>query len=179
MEKRRRRTAKEIRKLRSDLQKIVKSERRISLTDLVRDHGAEIGIRDTVSDKNLAKRQLDILASGNDYRFQREGRDLVASWREKPTPAAAPARPAAAPAAPAPAAAAPAAAAPAAPAPEPAPEPAPAAAPPSVAEPEGTAAAPPSDLAAIRAYVLHVEAFAKTLQHQLETLAEMLDRASR
>ncbi|MEE8586219.1 MAG: hypothetical protein V3T83_15350 [Acidobacteriota bacterium] len=164
MEKRRRRTAKEIRKLRSDLQKIVKSERRISLTDLVRDHGAEIGIRDTVSDKNLAKRQLDILASGNDYRFQREGRDLVASWREKPTPAAAPARPAAAPAAPAP---------------EPAPEPAPAAAPPSVAEPEGTAAAPPSDLAAIRAYVLHVEAFAKTLQHQLETLAEMLDRASR
>ncbi len=157
MEKRRRRTAKEIRKLRSDLREIVKRERRITLTDLVRDHGAAIGIRDTVSDKNLVKRQLDILASGNDCRFQREGRDLVASWREKPTPAPAPTPPAAAPAA------------------EPAPEPTP----PPAAEPAPAAAAPSADLAAIRVYAQQVEAFAKTLQHQLETLAEMLDRATR
>lgn len=160
MEKRRRRTAKEIRKLRSDLREIVKRERRITLTDLVRDHGSGIGIRDTVSDKNLVKRQLDILASGNDIRFQREGRDLVASFREKLQPAPAPEPPPPAPAPPA-----------AEPVPSPAAAPAAEAAPPP--------ASPPSDLAAVRAYALQVEAFAKTLQQQIETLAEMLERATR
>ena len=84
MQKRTRRKASEIERLRSKILKVVKKERNITLTDLVRLYGASIGIRDTPSDKNLAKRQLDTLANADHISFKRNGRDLVARYLGEP-----------------------------------------------------------------------------------------------
>ena len=149
MAKRTRRKASEIEKLRNNILKVVQTEGRITLTDLVRQYGTSIGIRDTPSDKNLAKRQLDILAKGDRVNFRRSGRDLVAEYRapeeEKPVEA-----PVAAPEAPG--------------------DGAPAA-------PTGTGGG--DELDVIKAYALQVEEFSKSLQRQVSTLVRMVERATR
>lgn len=176
MQKRSRRKASEIEKLRGKILKIVKREGRISLTNLVRHYGSSIGIRNTPSDKNLCKRQLDILAKTTNIVFGRNGRDLYAQWVGEEEPAiqevGVPAeleRP------------------PAAAISMPVNEPAPPPAVPAQAEAETPveAPAPPpmpdlskAELKAIVAYARQVEAFAKTLQDQVATLVAMVNRAA-
>ncbi|HSR51525.1 MAG TPA: hypothetical protein VLV83_11900 [Acidobacteriota bacterium] len=148
--KRTRRKAAEIEKLRNKILKIVKREKDITLTNLVRQYGASIGIRNTPSDKNLAKRQLDILAKGPDIQFNRQGRDLVAQYKgeeEKPAEAAESRESA-----------------------EGAPTP--------VAEALAEGNVPAVELDVIKAYARQVEEFSKTLQRQIATLVRMVDRAS-
>ncbi|HSR69333.1 MAG TPA: hypothetical protein VLU25_15465 [Acidobacteriota bacterium] len=147
--KRTRRKAAEIEKLRNKILKIVKREKEITLTSLVRQYGASIGIRNTPSDKNLAKRQLDILAKGPDVEFNRQGRDLVARYEgqeEKPAEAAS--------------------------------ESGEAAAPTPVAEALAEGNVPAVELDVIQAYARQVEEFSKALQKQIATLVRMVDRAS-
>lgn len=154
MGKRSRRKASEIDKLRSKMLKIVQRESEITLTSLVRQYGASIGIRDTPSDKNLAKRQLDVLAKNGSIEFNRFGRDLVAK-------AAAPAGVQAAPHYAAPAAAqavAPVVQAPAA---------------------GGLAAhAATPELQAIRAYANQMGELSNALQQQLQILVRMVDQSA-
>lgn len=154
MEKRSRRKASEIEKLRSKMLKIVQRESEITLTNLVRQYGASIGIRDTPSDKNLAKRQLDVLAKDGNIEFNRLGRDLVAK-------ASAPAGEAAAPQYEAPAAGPQAVAAPTLQIP---------------AAPAAASATTTPELQAIRAYAQQMEAFSKSLQQQLEILIRMVQQ---
>lgn len=157
--KRRRRKASEIEKIRSKLKEVVKKEGRISLTDLVKLYGASMGLKDTISDKALAKRQLDLLASTGDIEFQRDGRDLVAEHKPPPQPAPPPQqfiytpRPAQKTVPPPPATPAPQ---------EDTPE----------ATPSSTT--PNLELQAIRAYAEQVQALATTLQQQVETLVRMV-----
>lgn len=104
MEKRKRRKAREIRRIREQLLKAVRSEGTVSLTHLVDKYGSQVGVKNTPSDKNLVKRQLDQLAKEGSLQFERKGRDLVASigplkgaepvrGRVLASPAAAPAAP--------------------------------------------------------------------------------------
>jgi len=79
MKKRKRRTLNEIRKIREQLLETVNSVGRITLSQLVGEHGAKIGVKDTPSDKNLVKKQLDLLAKGSEIEFVKVGRDLVAN----------------------------------------------------------------------------------------------------
>ncbi len=79
MKKRKRRTLNEIRKIREQLLETVNSVGRITLSQLVGEHGAKIGVKDTPSDKNLVKKQLDLLAKGDEIEFVKVGRDLVAN----------------------------------------------------------------------------------------------------
>ncbi len=154
MAKRYRRKASEIARIRRKLQQVIAREKRISLTELVEKHGGSIGVRNSPSDKNLLKRQLDLLAKGGDLDFKRAGRDLIAT-------------------------AAPGTAAASAPAPVAAPAPTPAKAAPSPAP--QVAAAPrisESELQVIKAYAQQVEEFAKTLQRQIATLVRMVERAA-
>lgn len=157
--KRRRRKASEIEKIRARLQEAVKKEGRISLTDLVGMYGASIGIKETISDKALAKRQLDLLASTGDIEFQRDGRDLVAEYKPPPRPAPRPQQPLyttrpAEKAEPPP---------PAMPAPQE-----------DTAEATPSPTAPNLELQAIKAYAKQVHALAETLQQQVNVLTEML-----
>ena len=149
--KRRRRSASEIRKLRSKLLEAVQQEGRVTLTDLVGLYGPSIGIKDTLSDKYLAKRQLDILAREKAIVFRRDGRDLVAAAKPAPQPPTTPAPP------PAPTA-------------KPAQQPTPAKPTEEIQNPE---------LQAIKAYAQQVEAFAETLHRQVRTLAKMVEAAKK
>ena len=181
--KRRRRKTSEISKLRNKLLEAVKKEGRITLTDLVGLYGLDIDIRDTISDRNLAKRQLDILAHANEIQFSREGRDLVATApTPKPEPAPVPI-PATPPPTPSEPAATPPTTEPAA-KPEPAPAPSPAPAPqPLEAASEPSKPAPElrehPELEAIKAYGKQLEAFSKTLLQQINTLVKMLETAKK
>jgi hypothetical protein len=56
----------------------IKKEGRISLTELISKYGGEVDVKNTPSDKNLVKRQLDQLARSGQIEFRREGRELVA-----------------------------------------------------------------------------------------------------
>ena len=149
--KRHRRKASEIRKLRGKLLETVQNEGRITLTDLVALYGPSIGIRDTISDKGLAKRQLDILAREKAILFRRDGRDLVAAAKPSPQP----------PTTPAPALA---------PTTKPAQQPTP-------AEPVQANQTP--ELQALKAYAQHIEAFAEALKQQVTSLVKMVDTAQK
>lgn len=83
MKKRKRRTLNEIRKIREEVLATVNRVGQITLSQLVGEHGENIGVKDTPSDKNLVKKQLDRLARQNQLEFVKMGRDLVA----KPNPA--------------------------------------------------------------------------------------------
>ncbi len=76
--KRKRRTLKEIRVIREGLLKTVNAAETVTLSQLVSDHGSTIGVRNTPSDKNLVKKQLDRLAKSGQIEFVKVGRDLVA-----------------------------------------------------------------------------------------------------
>ncbi len=88
MKKRKRRTLNEIRKIREQLLETVNSVGRITLSQLVGEHGAKIGVKDTPSDKNLVKKQLDLLAKNDEIEFVKVGRDLVANPMPEETPGA-------------------------------------------------------------------------------------------
>ena len=93
MKKRRRRSRREIQKVRDHFLGAVLEEGKISLTELVAKYGSEIKVQNTASDKNLVKRQLDQLAREGALELRRDGRDLVA-WVSKDghtTPQVAPA----------------------------------------------------------------------------------------
>lgn len=78
MIKRRRRTLNEIRKIRELLHVTVEDAGTITLSQLVGRHGGRIGVKNTPSDKNLVKKQLDQLAKEGKIEFVKVGRDLVA-----------------------------------------------------------------------------------------------------
>ena len=93
MKKRRRRSGSEIQKVRDHFLGAVLGEGKISLTELVAKYGSEINVRNTASDKNLVKRQLDQLSREGALELRRDGRDLVARASEdrQPTVEATPA----------------------------------------------------------------------------------------
>ena len=78
MKKRNRRTLNEIRSIRQQLLTTVGQHGRLTLSQLVGEHGESIGVRNTPSDKNLVKKQLDRLAKSGRIDFVKVGRDLVA-----------------------------------------------------------------------------------------------------
>lgn len=82
MNKRKRRTLNEIRKIRELLHETVEGAGTITLSQLVGKHGGRIGVRNTPSDKNLVKKQLDQLAKEDKIEFVKIGRDLVAKAKE-------------------------------------------------------------------------------------------------
>ncbi|MEE8586678.1 MAG: hypothetical protein V3T83_17695 [Acidobacteriota bacterium] len=129
----------------------MKKEGRISLTDLVGLYGASIGIKDTLSDKSLAKRQLDILAQEKAIIFRRDGRDLVAAAKPSPQPPTTPAPPAAPTAEPVEQA--------------------------ESAQPAEEVQSP--ELQAIKAYAQQLEAFAETVQQQVSNLVKMVETAQK
>lgn len=170
MKKRTRRKASEIERLRNKILRIVKKDRRISLTAMVAHYGVQMGVRNTPSDKNLVKRQLDVLAKSGDIDFGRAGRDLVARYTGPDVADASIGEEQEAAAAPAPAAIA---------APAPAPVLAPAAIPAAAPSAPAVAIGSNADLAVIRAYARQVEEFSRTLQDQVATLVRMVEKASR
>lgn len=153
MAKRKRRTAREIQRLRDDFLKAIQKEGKITLTNLIQQYGAPLGVKNTPSDKNLVKRQLDRLVKEGLIQFRRQGRDLVAQADGKgETPKARPKT--GKPAAKKTAEAAPAAARPA-------------------------ASSRPADLEVIRAYARQLEEFSRTLQDHIRTLVRMVEKAGR
>ncbi|MFB3906385.1 MAG: hypothetical protein ACE15E_23320 [Acidobacteriota bacterium] len=56
----------------------VRQEGRISLSGLIEKYGPEVDVRNTPSDKNLVKRQMDQLAAEGEIQFYRVGRELIA-----------------------------------------------------------------------------------------------------
>ncbi len=148
MEKRTRRKASEIEKLRNKMLKIVQREGEISLTSLVRQYGASVGIKDSASDKNLAKRQLDILAKSGSISFDRHGRDLIARSAAPVGQQAAVVQPAMATAVP------------------------------SLVSPAPPAGASLPELKAARVYTRHLLDFSKSLQQQVDDLVRMIERAT-
>ncbi len=78
MTKRKRRTLNEIRQIREQLHVTVEDAGTITLSQLVGKHGGKIGVKNTPSDKNLVKKQLDQLAKDGKIEFVKMGRDLVA-----------------------------------------------------------------------------------------------------
>ncbi len=83
MNKRKRRTLNEIRKIRELLHVAVEDAGTITLSQLVGKHGSRIGVKNTPSDKNLVKKQLDQLAKEGKIEFVKIGRDLVAKKLEE------------------------------------------------------------------------------------------------
>ena len=78
MDKRRRRTLVEIRQIRDQVKSMVDKHGELTLSQLVGRYGNLLGVRDTPSDKNLVKKQLDRLSSSGEIDFTKVGRDLVA-----------------------------------------------------------------------------------------------------
>lgn len=159
MAKRSRRKASEIEKLRNKMLKIVQREGEISLTNMVREYGRSVGVKDTPSDKNLAKRQLDVLAKSGSIRFERHGRELIAR-STGPAPQSVPPQPVTAVRQPAAVAAV---ATPGLPAVPPAP---------------ATAQASSPQLTAIRLYSQHMRDLSSTLEQQVSSLVQMVVQAA-
>ncbi len=83
MDKRRRRTLVEIRQIRDQVKSMVDKHGELTLSQLVGRYGNLLGVRDTPSDKNLVKKQLDRLSSSGEIDFTKVGRDLVAKTRSE------------------------------------------------------------------------------------------------
>ena len=83
MDKRRRRTLVEIRQIRDQVKSMVDKHGELTLSQLVGRYGNLLGVRDSPSDKNLVKKQLDRLSSAGEIDFQKVGRDLVARSRSE------------------------------------------------------------------------------------------------
>jgi hypothetical protein len=78
MRRRKRRSSSEVKRLQDHFLQAIQREGRLSLSGLISKYGPEVEVRNTASDKNLVKRQLDQLASRGDIEFRREGRELIA-----------------------------------------------------------------------------------------------------
>jgi hypothetical protein len=87
MKKGKRRSAKEVKRLQEHFVQAINREGKITLTDLIAKYGGEISVKDTPTDKNLVKRQLDRAAKNGQILFHREGRNLVAQPLRKAPPA--------------------------------------------------------------------------------------------
>jgi hypothetical protein len=83
MKKRKRRSSMDVKKLQERFLQAVRDEGRISLTGLIMKYGPEVEVKNTPSDKNLVKRQMDQLAARGEIEFRREGRELIALAPEK------------------------------------------------------------------------------------------------
>ena len=83
MKKRKRRSSMDVKKLQERFLQAVRDEGRISLTGLIMKYGPEVDVKNSPSDKNLIKRQMDQLAARGEIEFRREGRELIALAPEK------------------------------------------------------------------------------------------------
>ncbi len=81
MKKRSRRTLVEIRQIRDQAKAMVDKHGELTLSQLIGLYGSSLGVRDTPSDKNLVKKQLDRLAGSGEIDFLKVGRDLVAKTK--------------------------------------------------------------------------------------------------
>ncbi len=84
-----RRKAAETQRIGRSVLKIVQTEGKITLTDIISKHGARIGVKHSPNDKALIKRQLSHLAQSGQIQFGREGRNIVAVATTQPTSRAA------------------------------------------------------------------------------------------
>jgi len=84
MKRRKRRSSLEVKKLQEHFLRAVQQEVRISLSGLIEKYGAEVEVKNTASDKNLVKRQMDQLADEGKIEFQRAGRELIAQMPSQP-----------------------------------------------------------------------------------------------
>ncbi len=82
--RRKRRSSLEVKKLQEHFLRAVQQEGRISLSGLIEKYGAEVDVKNTPSDKNLVKRQMDQLADEGKIEFQRAGRELIAQMPSQP-----------------------------------------------------------------------------------------------
>lgn len=73
----------DVKKLQERFLQAVRDEGRISLTGLIMKYGPEVEVKNSASDKNLVKRQMDQLAARGEIEFHREGRELIALAPEK------------------------------------------------------------------------------------------------
>lgn len=87
MKKGKRRSTSEVRRVQEYFVQAIRGEGKITLTELIVKYGGEVGVKNTPTDKNLVKRQLDRAAQEGKILFQREGRDLVARARVEETAA--------------------------------------------------------------------------------------------
>ena len=76
--KRARRSRSQIQDIKSKALETVQNRGTVTLSQLISDHGTALGIRDTVSDRQLLKRQLFTLADEGQIRFSKKGSHLVA-----------------------------------------------------------------------------------------------------
>jgi hypothetical protein len=82
--RRKRRSSFEVKKLQQHFLQAIQQEGRISLSGLVEKFGAEMDVKNTPSDKNLVKRQMDQLAAEGEIEFYRAGRELIAQMPSQP-----------------------------------------------------------------------------------------------
>ncbi len=88
VERRKRRSSLEVKRLQEHFLKAVQQEGKISLSGLIEKYGAEADVKNTPSDKNLVKRQMDQLADEGKIEFVRAGRELIAQMPSQPTKSA-------------------------------------------------------------------------------------------
>jgi len=84
VKRRKRRSSLEVKRLQEHFLKAIEQEGRISLSGLIEKYGAEVDVKNTASDKNLVKRQIDQLAAEGKIEFQRVGRELIAQVPSQP-----------------------------------------------------------------------------------------------
>jgi len=84
MKRRKRRSSLEVKKLQDHFLRAVQQEGKISLSGLIEKYGAEVDVKNSPSDKNLVKRQMDQLASEGEIEFHRAGRELIAQMPREP-----------------------------------------------------------------------------------------------
>jgi hypothetical protein len=84
VKRRKRRSSLEVKKLQEHFYRAVQKEGRISLSGLIENYGPEVDVKNTPSEKNLVKRQMDQLAAEKKIEFQRAGRELIAQMPSQP-----------------------------------------------------------------------------------------------
>jgi len=73
-----------VKKLQAHFLEAVQQEGRISLSGLIEKYGADVDVKNSPSDKNLVKRQMDQLAAEGEIEFHRAGRELIAQMPSQP-----------------------------------------------------------------------------------------------
>ena len=73
-----------MKKLQDHFLRAVQQEGKISLSGLIEKYGADVDVKNSPSDKNLVKRQMDQLASQGEIEFHRAGRELIAQMPALP-----------------------------------------------------------------------------------------------
>jgi len=84
VKRRKRRSSLEVKKLQAHFLQAVQQEGRISLSGLIEKYGTEVDVKNSPSDKNLVKRQMDQLAAEGEIEFHRAGRELIAQMPSRP-----------------------------------------------------------------------------------------------